>query len=403
MSFKLFREVYGYDASEQFPARRERQIETKSNTEITAVECPFIRHGCWKKSQAASIGVCGGSTPVKGEPVITCPKRFHVDAVWNDLEEYFFEDSDNDVDVMTEADMGEPGNVDLLVAEHDDGDVNDFVPVEIQASYFTGDGVKNDFDSYMEDANAGRTPSMPNEGRSMDHRSCVDKRLAPQLLTKASTAISWGKSFAIVVQDVSFENSSILQQTEEADPEEANLYWFSYEYIEDSPHYRLERNEDVYLTTLEEVIAAFDRIPSKDSGEFTEYASRKVSKHIDPDDRYVFLYNDADDYWGPEKLRLTNLPGIAERTARKFATRVTVVEDLLEVGSEVQTTVEGGEVEVPDVGGYELADFVEEAVGSRYHDDLLEELKAYVSEAEENREDGEVERARGMDDWLTPR
>jgi len=378
---QLFREIYGYDTETEVSARWERTVRTKTGVEIEGSECPFNRFGCWKKSQNG-LGNCGGSSK-EGDAVITCPVRFETETVWNDLQEYFFPDSDDTFDVLSEASIGDAGNIDLLAVTHDDDEITDFAAVEVQASYFTGGEVKSKFDEYM----ASDEARSPRASRGMDYRSCVDKRLLPQLLAKVAGVLAWDEPFAVVLQDISFENSNVLKMTEEVPKDEADVFWFPYEYIENSPQYRLERNKDVYTTTLQSLIDAFEKIPSLPREEFLEKSNRKLSKFVPPERQYAFLYNRANHDsdlsfldWYPEKIRLENMSGIAKKTARKLSTDIVVIEDFLDDDEE-------------------LADFVTEVVQSHRHDDLLDDVVEAWEETQDKREDGEVERARGMDDW----
>jgi hypothetical protein len=113
------------------------------------------------------------------------------------------------------------------------------VAVEVQASYFIGGEIQSKFDKYI----ASDEAQSPRASRGMDYRSCVDKRHLPQLLVKVAGVLAWHEPFAVVLQGVSFENSHVLEMTEEAPEEEADVFWFLHEYIEDSPQYRLERKQ----------------------------------------------------------------------------------------------------------------------------------------------------------------
>jgi hypothetical protein len=378
---QLFREVYGYDTETEVNSRWERNIKTKTGVEIEGSECPFNRFGCWKKAQHG-MGVCGGSSS-KGDAVITCPKRFETDTVWNDLQEYFFPNSNDNFDVLSEANIGDAGNIDLLAVTHDGDEITDFAAIEIQASYFTGGEIQTKFDEYM----ASNEARSPRASRGMDYRSCVDKRLLPQLLAKVAGVLAWNEPFAVVLQDIAFENSNVLKKTEEVSKQEADIFWFPYEYIEDSPQYRLERNSDVYTTTLQSLIDAFGKIPSLSRDEFVEKSNRKLSKFVQPEQQYAFLYNRANHdpefsflEWYPAKIRLENLSGIGKKTARKLSDDIVVIEDFLS---------ENGE----------LADFVTDVVPSHLHKDLLDEVLEAFEEAQIKRGNNDVKRAREMNDW----
>lgn len=64
--------------------------------------------------------------------------RFETETVWHDLQEYFFPDTDDNFDVLSEASIGDALNIDLLAVTHDNDEITDFAAVEVQASYFTG-------------------------------------------------------------------------------------------------------------------------------------------------------------------------------------------------------------------------------------------------------------------------
>jgi hypothetical protein len=149
----------------------------------------------------------------------------------------------------------------------------------------------------------------------------------------------------------------------------------------------LERSKDVYATTLQSLIDAFEKIPSLSRDEFIEKSNRKLSKFVPPEQQYAFLYNKANHDpelsfldWYPEKIRLENMPGIAKKTARKLSDDIVTIEDFLNDEEE-------------------LVDSVTEVVQSHRHDDLIDEVLEAWEEAQDKREDGEVERARSMDDW----
>jgi hypothetical protein len=423
----LFHEVYGYNASVDVPQRWERPVRTKSGgegeTRVTS-ECPFTRYACWKHGQA-QIGACSISDS-KGNPVITCPKRFQTESLWQDFHDVLFIDEDGEYatdgvvedldefvdsdtesvgddryfEVLEEVTYGEVGSIDLLpVVRNSDDEVVDFAPIELQSSYFSGDKIKPAFEDYVDSGMV----DVPRGSRRIDYRSCIDKRLLPQMLVKAQAVqSSAGKVFGVVIQDFAFDESNILGHVEfeqsitdfsstpalsEIEGDDAHIAIFVYAYEAGDPQYALSL-DTVYLTTIGEMLDAAERMGEEIDKHLSEIAEEELDTHVSQKGLYIFLYNRAGDEadlgieWYPEKIRVTDLPGVGKKTARKVGPSVTVIEDLL-----------GDENEA-------LAGWVKEAVASHRHDALEEYVLEKYEEAMGQREEGEAERARELDDWL---
>ncbi len=74
------------------------------------------------------------------------------------------------------------------------------------------------------------------------------------------------------------------------------------------------------------------------------------------------------------------MSGIVKKTARKLSDDIVVIEDFLNDDEE-------------------LASFATEVVQSHRHEILLTDVLEGLEEAQDRREEGEIEPARGMDDW----
>lgn len=281
----LFREVYGYHSEEPVPERKEQMMETKSGSRIFSSECPFTGHACTKATDMSEkhgetrpLGVCS-ATSNQNNAVITCPERFKSDVVWRDLREHLFPDTRGEFYVLQERTLGEAGRIDLIPLIHRNGNIVDFAAVEIQSSYFSGGSIREEFNQYMDEVNNGQDPNPQSGDRQMDYRSCVDKRLLPQLEEKTETVGAWGKDFGVILQDIAFQNSNIVRRVERVPEDEASFFFFSYSYIEDTPGYRLELDQ-IYPTTFEEITKAIGESMAPDQDEFVEGLERKLGREL---------------------------------------------------------------------------------------------------------------------------
>jgi hypothetical protein len=279
----LFREVYGYHSKDDVPARTEEIIETKSGSRIFASECPFTGVACTKstdtdeeRGETRPLGVCS-ATSADGSPVVTCLERFKSAAVWRDLEQHLFPNTDGEFLVLEEGRLGDSGRIDLLPVVHREGEIVDFAAVEIQASYFSGSSIRGEFKTYTNRIDDGHPPEPPLGSRQMDYRSCVDKRLLPQLEEKVETMETWGRTFGAVLQSIAFGNSNIAGRVRRVPEDEATVLFFNYDYVESTPQYRLQLNE-VFPTTLAEIDAAIGESAVPDEEAFVAYLRRKLSR-----------------------------------------------------------------------------------------------------------------------------
>jgi hypothetical protein len=279
----LFREVYGYNSEKDITHRKEEIMETKSGSRIFSSECPFTGHACTKATdydeehgETRPLGVCSASGP-EGNPVITCPERFKSNVVWEDLQEHLFPDANGEFVILEEGKLGEAGRIDLLPVIHQGGQINDFAAVEIQSSYFSGGSIREEFLEYMNRINDGLSPQ-PQEGyRQMDYRSCLDKRLLPQLEEKVETIETWNRKFGVILQKIAFNNSSIVRRIDPVPEENATFFFFVYDYVEDEPQYELVLDE-IFPTTLEEITMAIGESMAPDEDEFMNYLERKLAR-----------------------------------------------------------------------------------------------------------------------------
>jgi Restriction endonuclease NotI len=218
------------------------KVECEANT-ILGVACPFQRSAkCNKKG-----GVCSlrqyqqiGDCPVLGVgPVVTtCPQRFlEADTIFRWVGETLLQTKEPVV-------LSEIGFLDRLRPEETQGDEEqdsrdfigridtvlvhpsrqpmDWCALELQAVYFSGKSMANEFKMLSEKETAAL--QFPAKHRRPDWRSSGPKRLLPQLQTKVPTIRTWGKKMAVVIDEAFF--GSLVGLDRERHLSNAEIAWF---------------------------------------------------------------------------------------------------------------------------------------------------------------------------------
>jgi len=105
------------------------------------------------------------------------------------------------------------------------GDKNSSVwfGLEIQAVYFSGQGMQADFENLLR--NDDRYPPKPTAARRPDWRSSSAKRLMPQLQVKAPTLRRWGTKLAVAVDWPFFEAVGGPSSTSSHDLNDGDIIW----------------------------------------------------------------------------------------------------------------------------------------------------------------------------------
>lgn len=237
-------EWYGAGFESLTPAERfgRAKIECEANA-IIGAPCPFQKDAkCNKKG-----GVCSlrqyrqiGDGPVSGVgPVITtCPQRFlESDTIFRWVGETLLQTKEPVV-------LSEIGFLDRLrpeeAPEDKEDDSRDFIgridnvlvhpsrepmdwcALELQAVYFSGKSMTNEFK--MLAGAESETLQFPAKHRRPDWRSSGPKRLLPQLQTKVPTIRTWGKKLAVVIDEAFF--GSLVGLDRERHLSNAEIAWF---------------------------------------------------------------------------------------------------------------------------------------------------------------------------------
>jgi hypothetical protein len=260
-------ELYGYDFS-ALPPERIRALTLASHRSI---ECPFrpLEPGkpppkCSKKGGVCSLRqfVQDDEEKVlgKGEPVTTCPSRFLESnlvvrwvgetllgtpnpAVISELP-FLMGEADAEGDEQDAV-----GKIDKVLVNAD-GDSLRWCALEMQAVYFSGKSMENDFKLMREWTGPGLP--FPQVQRRPDFRSSGPKRLMPQLQIKVPTISRWGKKMAVVVDKAFWDSLSEMREVK--DLSNCEIVWFVVVFgsAEDG-RFKLNRHE-VHYTTLSHAV-----------------------------------------------------------------------------------------------------------------------------------------------------
>src|SRR5207249_2455188 len=115
----------------------------------------------------------------------------------------------------------------------------DWCALELQAVYFSGKSMRNEF-KMLSATEEGAMP-YPAAHRRPDWRSSGPKRLLPQLQTKVPTIRTWGKKMAVLIDEAFF--GSLVGLEPERHLSNAEIVWFVVKYALKSNRWKLTPKE----------------------------------------------------------------------------------------------------------------------------------------------------------------
>ena len=300
-------EWFGYNVSQLTGEhRRELALETlKPKKSRTPQLCPFNSRKpdaiCTKDGGVCSLrlynfdthpennrAVGVPATGEQGEFRITCPYRFHESLeIFKWVGETILGDCDPilvsevgflEASPSTDSNGGDDvGRIDMVLvnSQTHEGSPMDWVALEIQAVYFSGNAMKGEFEAYSD--NSVDWVIFPAGRRRPDYRSSGPKRLMPQLQIKVPTLRRWGKKMAVVVDRAFFD--SIGEMDNVAHISNADIAWFivKLEEVEGENRTRLVRDE-VRFTTLERSVEGLTGGKAVPLPDFETRISLKIAK-----------------------------------------------------------------------------------------------------------------------------
>lgn len=240
------------------PSRR-AELARRATERRGAPSCPFQQGdaACSKKGGVCSIqryeSTDDGQIAVAvGEPVVVCPRRFEESRTliqW--LAEIVGIDADEthvarEVPFMMGTRTKKPaGKIDLVIAGPSEPNFR-WYGLEIQAVYFSGEGMQEEFQRMG--SGDGALP-FPNKVRRPDWRSSSAKRLMPQLEIKVPTLRRWSSKLAVAVDKPFFEAVGGPSEQASQDLDEGDIIWLVPEFQRAADHaIRMERGHFEVLT-----------------------------------------------------------------------------------------------------------------------------------------------------------
>lgn len=147
-----------------------------------------------------------------------------------------------------EDESGSVGRIDQVLI-HPNTDPLKWCALEMQAVYFSGPALSDDFPAFADATTAGIP--YPKRIRRPDYRSSGPKRLMPQLQIKVPTLRRWGKKMAVVVDESFFR--SLGRMDDVHDVSNSDIAWFIVGFDESGPRAKLVPRT-VRFTTLERAV-----------------------------------------------------------------------------------------------------------------------------------------------------
>ena len=204
--------------------------------------CPFQegQPKCSKKGGVCGLRKYSGSkgriVAALGNLVVTCPRRFEQEGVvfrW--LADILGLDPRSsglarEVPFMANTRTGKPaGKIDIVIGESKRGGLA-WHGLEIQAVYFSGLGMSDDFLTLANDD--GDRPRFPGAVRRPDWRSSSAKRLLPQLQIKAPTLRRWAAKMAVCVDSGFFDSIGGPSENPRQDIDSGDIIWMIPDLVE---------------------------------------------------------------------------------------------------------------------------------------------------------------------------
>lgn len=261
-------ELYGFDICGLRPER----IRELASANYRQIECPFkppepgkpLRR-CSKKGGVCSLRLFEQTTtneviPVN-PPVVTCPYRFlEQDNVVRWVGETLLGTPNpaviselpflmGDIQNEEEEDQDAVGKIDKVLVNAQGREIR-WCALEMQAVYFSGKSMENDF-QLMREWNAPGVP-FPEVQRRPDFRSSGPKRLMPQLQTKVPTISRWGKKMAVVIDRAFWESLSAMREVR--DVSNCDIVWFVVAFTEPIDGRFSLKPFETHFTTLDNAV-----------------------------------------------------------------------------------------------------------------------------------------------------
>lgn len=140
------------------------------------------------------------------------------------------------------------GRIDKVLVVRDSEPLS-WCPLEVQAVYFSGKAMKDEFSAILN--HPDDSLPFPVYSRRPDYRSSAPKRLMPQLQIKVPSLRRWGKKMAVVVDRSFFQAMGRMGTVPHIS--NCDVVWFVVKFEETEAGYRLAPDAVQYTTLAHSV------------------------------------------------------------------------------------------------------------------------------------------------------
>ena len=245
-------------------------------------ECPFLKTTCIKRSTllpGQQYPVCSIQTRREGY-VCVCPKRFYAVDFLQDVITHCWPGATPPANpqIAPEVTMKGFGNVDYVIADvGEDGNVQQFLSVELQAIDITGSVMKA-YAALLKGEDLERKPTY---GLNWDN---VYKRFVTQIIRKGYFHHHWGTKIVAVVQDVVYKyicERFEFMRSPDVKSQTTNIIFMTYRFAPDtgnlpSQKLVLDKIEGTSHSNLQQAVL-YKEAPSRAA--FCDQIKRSLKRH----------------------------------------------------------------------------------------------------------------------------
>ena len=172
--------------------------------EIRQQYCPYLKETCTKPRKSEphiKVGICSvnHSCHISEDylPVIVCPQRFKEDVMFETIRHQYLS-AWNNIGWISEVNLGSGGNVDYVaITKNEQGNITDFLCVEIQAAGTTG----SPYPAVLDIIQHGQY-AQDSYNFGINWANQYSKTMMQQAYKKGKIISHWKRKIVFVIQDV---------------------------------------------------------------------------------------------------------------------------------------------------------------------------------------------------------